>query len=76
MPPSNARRRYPPQLPRLGPTVAAVLISEMGDDRAHYPEPAVLLTETGLAPATKASGRMHQVRSRYAANSRMRHAID
>jgi transposase len=62
--------------PGIGPIVTAVLISEMGDDRARYPEPAVLLAETGLAPVTKASGRMHQVRFRYAANSRMRHAID
>ncbi|MEV0407278.1 IS110 family transposase [Actinoallomurus sp. NPDC050550] len=62
--------------PGIGPVTAAALISEMGDDRARYPEPAVLLAETGLAPVTRASGRMHQVRFRYAANSRMRHAID
>ncbi|MFC5747245.1 hypothetical protein [Actinomadura rugatobispora] len=37
--------------------------------------PAALLAETGLAPA-RAPGRMHQVRFRYAANKRMRHAID
>jgi transposase len=60
----------------IGPITAAVLISEMGDDHARYPEPAVLLAETGLAPVTRASGRMHQVRFRYAANSRMRHTID
>ncbi|OLT17762.1 IS110 family transposase [Actinomadura sp. CNU-125] len=62
--------------PGIGPVTAAVLISEMGDDRARYPHPAVLLAETGLAPVTRASGRMHQVRFRYAANKRMRHAID
>jgi transposase len=62
--------------PGIGPIIAAVLISEMGDDRARYPQPAVLLAEAGLAPVTRASGRMHQVRFRYAANSRMRHAID
>ena len=62
--------------PGIGPITAAVLISEMGDDRARYPQPAVLLAETGLAPVTRASGRMHQVHFRYAANKRMRHAID
>jgi hypothetical protein len=35
-----------------------------------------LLAEAGLAPVTKASGRTRQVRFRYAANRRMRHAID
>ncbi|MGI5291989.1 IS110 family transposase [Nonomuraea polychroma] len=62
--------------PGIGPITAAVLISEMGDDRTHYPHPGVLLAEAGLSPVTRASGRMRQVRFRYAANSRMRHAID
>jgi transposase len=62
--------------PGIGPLVAATLISEMGEDRHRYPEPAVLLAETGLAPVTIASGRTRQVRFRYAANKRMRHAID
>ncbi|WP_369076956.1 transposase [Actinomadura madurae] len=47
----------------------------MGDDRARYPHPAALLAETGLAPVTRASGRMHQVHCRYAASKRMRHAV-
>lgn len=62
--------------PGIGPIVAATLIGEMGDDRARYPSAAALLAETGLAPVTRASGRTHQVRFRYAANKRMRHAID
>jgi transposase len=53
-----------------------VLISEMGEDRSRYPDAAVLLAEAGLAPVTRASGRTRQVRFRYAANTRMRHAID
>lgn len=48
----------------------------MGEDRAKYPSAASLLAETGLAPVTRASGRTRQVRFRYAANKRMRHAID
>lgn len=62
--------------PGIGPTVAATLISEMGDDRTRFPTAAALLAEAGLAPVTKASGRTRQVRFRYAANRRMRHAID
>jgi len=62
--------------PGIGPIVAATLIAEMGDDRSRFPEAAVLLAETGLAPVTKASGRTRQVRFRYAANRRMRHVID
>jgi transposase len=62
--------------PGIGPVVAAVLISEMGEDRARFPSAGALLAETGLAPVTRSSGRSHQVRFRYAANRRMRHAID
>ncbi|WP_285902983.1 IS110 family transposase [Frankia sp. AiPs1] len=62
--------------PGLGPVTAATLIGEMGDDRARFPSAAALLAEAGLAPVTRASGRTHQVRFRYAANRRMRHAID
>jgi transposase len=62
--------------PGIGPVVAATLISEMGEDRDRYPAPGALLAETGLAPVTRASGRTRQVRFRYAANRRMRHAID
>ncbi|MGK2853943.1 MAG: IS110 family transposase [Microbacteriaceae bacterium] len=62
--------------PGIGPVIAGVLISEMGEDRARYPTPAALLADTGLAPVTRSSGRTRQVRFRYAANHRMRHAID
>jgi transposase len=62
--------------PGIGPIVAATLIGEIGDDRSHYPNARDLLAEAGLSPVTRASGRMHQVRFRYACNHRMRHAID
>lgn len=62
--------------PGIGPLVAATLISEMGEDRGRYPAAPALLAEAGLAPVTRASGRTRQVRFRYAANRRMRHAID
>ncbi|MBT2513660.1 transposase [Arthrobacter sp. ISL-30] len=62
--------------PGTGPVTAATLLAGMGEDRARFPSPAALLAETGLAPVTRASGRTRQVRFRYAANKRMRHAID
>jgi transposase len=62
--------------PGIGPTVAATLISEMGEGRDRFPCVETLLAETGLAPVTKASGRTRQVRFRYAVNRRMRHVID
>jgi hypothetical protein len=40
------------------------------------PPADVLLAETGTAPVTRSSGRSRTVRFRYAANKRMRHAID
>jgi hypothetical protein len=36
----------------------------------------MLLAETETAPVTRSSGRSRSVRFRYAANKRMRHAID
>jgi transposase len=60
----------------IGTVIAAALIAEMGEDRDRFPTPGALLAEAGLAPVTRASGRTHQVRFRYAANHRMRHAID
>lgn len=60
--------------PGIGPVLTAVLLAEIGEDRARFPEPAVLLAEAGLAPVTRASGRSHSVRFRYAANSRLREA--
>jgi transposase len=62
--------------PGMGDVTAATLLAEMGEDRARFPTPDVLLAETGTAPVTRASGRSRTVRFRYAANKRMRHAID
>lgn len=62
--------------PGIGPVIAAVLISGMGETRERFASASALLAETGLAPVTKASGRTRQVRFRCAANRRMRHAID
>jgi transposase len=60
--------------PGVGSTLTGVLLAEIGEDRARYPEPAVMLAEAGLAPVTRASGRSRSVRFRYAANTRIREA--
>jgi transposase len=60
----------------MGEIAAAIMLAEMGEDRNRFPTPDTLLAETGTAPVTRASGRSRTVRFRYAANKRMRHAID
>lgn len=62
--------------PGMGEVTAAIMLAEMGEDRARFPTVDVLLAETGTAPVTRSSGRSRTVRFRYAANKRMRHAID
>ena len=62
--------------PGMGEITAATMLAEMGEDRARFPTADVLLAETGTAPVTRSSGRSRTVRFRYAANKRMRHAID
>ena len=44
--------------PGIGHVVAGVLLAELGEDRTRFPTVAALLAETGLAPVTKASGRV------------------
>lgn len=62
--------------PGMGDVTAATLLAEMGEDRDRFPTAGTLLAETGMAPVTRASGRSRTVHFRYAANKRMRHAID
>jgi transposase len=62
--------------PGMGEVTAAIMLAEMGEDRARFPTAGVLLAETGTAPVTRSSGRSRTVKFRYAANKRMRHAID
>ena len=62
--------------PGMGEITAATMLAEMGEDRARFPAADVLLAETGTAPVTRSSGRSRTVRFRYAANKRMRHAVD
>jgi hypothetical protein len=60
--------------PGVGPVLTGVLLAEIGEDRARFPTPQVLLAEAGLAPVTRASGRSRTVRFRYAANTVLREA--
>ncbi|MHB2024968.1 MAG: IS110 family RNA-guided transposase [Mycobacteriales bacterium] len=62
--------------PGMGDVTAAIMLAEMGEDRGRFPTADVLLAETGTAPVTRSSGRSRTVRFRYAANKRMRHAVD
>jgi transposase len=72
-------RRHPDHelflsFPGVGDVVAATLIAEIGEDRSRYPTAAVLASEAGLAPVTRASGRSSHARFRYAANDHLRAA--
>lgn len=60
--------------PGVGPVLSAVLLAELGEDRTRFPTAAILLSEAGLAPVTRSSGRSRSVRFRYAANGRLREA--
>lgn len=73
-------RRHPDHglflsFPGVADLTAATLLAEMGEDRTRFPTAAVLAAEAGLAPVTRASGRMTRVRFRYAANDTMRQAF-
>jgi hypothetical protein len=60
--------------PGVGLLTAASLLTEIGEDRDHYPAVVLLLAEAGLAPVTRSSGRSHHVGFRYPANTRLREA--
>jgi len=62
-------------LPGVGPVLAAILLAEIGEDRARFPEAALLLAEAGLAPVTRQSGKTRRVRFRRAASHRLRQAF-
>jgi transposase len=60
--------------PGVGPVLTGVLLAEIGEDRARFPTASILLSEAGLAPVTRSSGRSSSVQFRYAANRRLREA--
>ncbi|WGX99609.1 IS110 family transposase [Nocardioides sp. QY071] len=63
-------------LPKAGHGVrAALLLSEIGDVRARFPDEESLAALAGVAPVTKASGKLHTVGFRWAADKKLRNAL-
>src|SRR6266436_5199325 len=54
---------------------AALILAELGDDRARFSTDDQLAAEAGLAPVTQASGKHHAVVFRWACNKRLRRAL-
>jgi transposase len=63
-------------LPKAGRGVrAAALLSEIGDVRSRFPDEESLAALAGVAPVTRASGKMHAVGFRYACDKKLRNAV-
>lgn len=63
-------------LPKAGHGVrAALLLAEIGDVRARFPDEESLAALAGVAPVTRASGKMHAVGFRYTCDKKLRNAI-
>lgn len=58
-------------VPGRGPTLAARVLGEIGDDPARFTEPSNLRAYAGTAPVTIASGRSHYVKARKVCNKRL-----
>lgn len=63
-------------LPKAGHGVrAAALLAEIGDIRARFPDEESLAALAGVAPVTRASGKLHSVGFRWAADKKLRNAL-
>ncbi|MFC8428018.1 IS110 family transposase [Streptomyces sp. NPDC057253] len=62
-------------LPRAGQVNAAQILAEWGDSRTAYDGPDAVAALAGVAPVTKASGRMRGVSYRWACIKRLRQAV-
>ena len=62
-------------LPGAGPKLAPRLLSEIGSDRALYPDPQGLQCLAGTAPVSYQSGKIHKVSLRRACNRNLRAAM-
>jgi len=63
-------------LPRAGHGVrAAALLAEIGDVRSRFPDEESLAALAGVAPVTRASGKIHSVGFRWACDKKLRNAI-
>jgi transposase len=63
-------------LPKAGHGVrAAALLSELGDVRTRFPDEEALAALAGVAPVTRASGKLHSVGFRWACDKKLRAAV-
>jgi transposase len=63
-------------LPKAGHGVrAAALLSEIGDVRTRFPDEEALAALAGVAPVTRASGKLHSVGFRWACDKKLRNAV-
>jgi transposase len=60
---------------RSGRVCAAMLLAELGDDRARFVSADHLAAEAGVAPVTRESGKHRAVGFRWACNKRLRAAL-
>ncbi len=61
-------------LPRAGTNRAALLLAEIGDCLARFPDDAAL-AGAGVAPSTRASGDRHHVAFRHSCDKKLREAL-
>jgi transposase len=63
-------------LPKAGHGVrAAALLSELGDVRSRFPDEEALAALAGVAPVTRASGKLRSVGFRWACDKKLRNAV-
>ena len=62
-------------LPMAGALLAPALLAKLGDDRNHYPRPAVLQAVAGTCPVTNRSGKHFHVYFRSACDHEFRHIV-
>jgi transposase len=62
-------------LPQAGVLLAPALLAKLGDDRARYPNPAILQAVAGTCPLTKSSGKHRYVLFRKACDREFRHIV-
>jgi transposase len=62
-------------LPRAGTNRAALLLAEIGDCRARFPDDTALAAAAGVAPSTRASGKRRHVAFRHSCDKKLREAL-
>ena len=62
-------------LPRAGTNRAALLLAEIGDCRARFPDDTALAAAAGVAPSTRSSGKKHHVAFRHSCDKKLREAL-